>query len=56
MLRAFIKNGAGPAAEGGGWETQQYGGKLAEAGSVNSAAQVRNMTQDPELVAIWSGQ
>lgn len=56
MLRAFIKNGADPAAEGGGLGTGQYGGKLAEARSVNSAAQVRDITQDPELIAILAGQ
>ena len=56
MLRAFIKNGADPAAEGGGAGTGQYGAKLAEARSVNSAAQVRDITQDPELIAILAGQ
>ena len=56
MLRAFIKNGADPTAEGGGWGTEQYGGKLAEVRSVNSAAQVRDLTQDPELIAILAGQ
>lgn len=56
MLRAFIKNGADPAAEGGGEGTEKYGGKLAEARSVKSAAQVRDITQDPELIAILAGQ
>ena len=56
MLRIFVKNGADPAAAGGSSDTRQYGGKLADAGTVNSAAQVKDITQDPELVAILAGQ
>jgi hypothetical protein len=56
LLRVFIKNGADPAAEGGGWGTAPYAGKLAEARSVNSAAQIRDITQHPELIAILAGQ
>lgn len=56
LLRVFIKKGADPAAAGGSWGTRQYGGKLAEAGSVNSAAQIGEITQDPDLVAILAGK
>jgi len=57
LLRAFIDCGVDSAATAGSpVHTFHWGGKLAEAGTVNSVAQVKDITQDPELIAILAGQ
>jgi hypothetical protein len=55
LLRVYAKHKVDLSKEGGSWGTGQMGGKLAEAGSVNSAKQVIELSQDQELAAIFAG-
>jgi hypothetical protein len=55
LLRVYTKHKVDLSTEGGNMGTGQMGGKLAEAGVVNSAKQVIELSQDQELAAIFAG-
>jgi hypothetical protein len=55
LLRVYAKQKVDLGTEGGNKGTGQMGGKFAEAGSVNSAKQVIELSEDQGLAAIFAG-